>query len=347
MGAPVPVSSGIRINTEEAVKAVSMCFQTKLVPMLSGSPGIGKSAVLHQIAKKFKLFLIDIRLAQCDPTDLNGFPITSGLKAKYLPMDIFPLEDDPIPAGYNGFLILLDEINSASMATQSAAYKIVLDRKVGQKNLHPNAVIACAGNLITDGAIVNRLSTAMQSRMIHLVLMVDHKVWSMWASANHLSDKVISYINACPDKLHVFDPYHNDMTFACPRTWEFASRIVQYGKVTLKDKLPTLAGTISEGIAREFITYCDVYQWIPTYKQIIADPKGIALTNEPSMLAALAGTVGSNVTVADLPKAIQYIHRLPIEFQVFALRDACKRNPQMVREKDVIDWLNMNSEELF
>jgi len=81
----------------------------------------GKSAVLHQIAKKFKLFLIDIRLAQCDPVDLSGFPITSGLKAKYLPMDIFPLEDDPIPAGYNGFLILLDEINSASMAVQAAA----------------------------------------------------------------------------------------------------------------------------------------------------------------------------------------------------------------------------------
>lgn len=39
--------------------------------MLSGSPGCGKSQVAYQIAKKHKLKLIDLRLSQCDPTDLN------------------------------------------------------------------------------------------------------------------------------------------------------------------------------------------------------------------------------------------------------------------------------------
>ena len=50
------------------------CFQTlkaNLVPYLAGSPGVGKSAVAHQLAKKFNLKLIDIRLSQEDPTVLN------------------------------------------------------------------------------------------------------------------------------------------------------------------------------------------------------------------------------------------------------------------------------------
>ncbi len=341
------VSTGLRINTEEAVKAISMCMHTGLVCMLSGSPGVGKSAIVHQLANRYKLKLIDIRLSQCDPVDISGFPQVNGKRSSYLPMDIFPLEDDLVPDDFNGWLIFLDEINSAPLAVQAASYKLVLDRAVGQRKLNSKVAIVCAGNLATDGAIVNRLSTAMQSRLVHLELMVDHKVWSLWASANKLSHEVISYINHRPDHLHKFDPNHNDKTFSCPRTWAFASKLMMYNKIPLKEKLPVLAGTLSEGIAREFVTYCDVYQHIPSYQQIIADPRGIAMTNEPSMLAALSGTIGSNVTATDLPKAMQYIRRMPIEFQVFALRDACKRNPKMIREKDVLDWLTVNSEELF
>jgi len=59
------------INAEEAVSNIAMCFKNKLVPMVCGSPGTGKSAIMHQIADKYQLKLIDIRLSQCDPTDLN------------------------------------------------------------------------------------------------------------------------------------------------------------------------------------------------------------------------------------------------------------------------------------
>jgi len=42
-----------------------------LVPNLLGSPGCGKSALIHQIAEEFNLKVIDLRLSQCDPTDLK------------------------------------------------------------------------------------------------------------------------------------------------------------------------------------------------------------------------------------------------------------------------------------
>jgi MoxR-like ATPase len=61
----------ITINAQEAVKHLTMCFQLKLTPMLSGHPGIGKSSIYAQIAKRFKLKLIDVRLSQYDTTDLN------------------------------------------------------------------------------------------------------------------------------------------------------------------------------------------------------------------------------------------------------------------------------------
>jgi hypothetical protein len=60
------------------------------------------------------------------------------------------------------------------------------------------------------------------------------------------------------------------------------------------------------------------------------------------MLAALSGMVGSHLNAADLPIVMPYIYRLPLEFQLFALRDATKRTPAIRREQDIIDWLTVN-----
>ena len=337
----------IKVNAEEAVQHIIMCMQTKLVPMLSGSPGIGKSAIVHQIAAKFKLKVIDIRLSQYDPVDLHGFPHIQNGRSSYMPVNTFPLEGDEIPDGYNGWVLFFDEFNSAPRAVEAAAYKIILDRQIGQHNLHSRALMICAGNLMTDGAIVNNMGTAMQSRLVHYELTVDHLLWSLWASANKLAHEVIAYINHCPDKLYQFKPNHSDKTFACPRSWEFASRIMLYDKMATKDKLPSLAGAVSEGIAREFLTYCDVYRYIPTYQQIKMQPLSAEVTDEPSMLAAISGSIGAHLIVPDIPSVLRYIRRLPMEFQVFALRDACKRNPGMIKEKEIIEWIDENGNELY
>ena len=48
---------------------IAKYIQAKIVPMLTGSPGMGKSAIVKDIAKTYNLKLIDLRLSQCDPTD--------------------------------------------------------------------------------------------------------------------------------------------------------------------------------------------------------------------------------------------------------------------------------------
>lgn len=62
-----------------------------------------------------------MRLAQCDPTDLLGFPTIVHDRAGYRPMETFPIEGDEVPAGYAGWLLFLDEFNSAPIAVQAAA----------------------------------------------------------------------------------------------------------------------------------------------------------------------------------------------------------------------------------
>ena len=113
----------IQLNTVQAKEAIIDCIKAKLVPFLTGSPGMGKSSIIHEIAEEYNLEIIDVRLSQCDPSDLLGFPSVDSEtgKASYKPMATFPLRGDPIPKGKTGFMLFLDEFNSAPRAVQAAS----------------------------------------------------------------------------------------------------------------------------------------------------------------------------------------------------------------------------------
>lgn len=332
----------LRINAAEAAKCISTCWRNQLAPMLHGSPGIGKSQILHALARKYKLLIIDIRLSQSDPVDLNGCITIHNGRGTYAPMDMFPLDDAQLPAGYNGWLLFFDEINSAPAAVQAAAYKPILDRMVGQKKLHKMVFVAAAGNLMTDGAITNRVGTAMQSRLIHFELKVDHEPWAAWAASAQISTRTVGYINANPGMLHQFDPMHNDKTFPCPRTWEFADKIISNNNYP-DMKLAMLAGTVGRAAANSYITYEEVYKDIPTIDKILQDPKGISITKEPAALAALASMVGSHMHPGNAQKLMGWVHRIGIEFQTFCMRDAINRTPEVYELPEIEAWAVKNA----
>lgn len=338
----------ITVNTEQATELLIDCIQAKLVPFVAGSPGLGKSAIVHAIAEEYNLKVIDVRLSQCDPVDLAGFPKVENGKSSYIPMDTFPLDTDKIPDGYSGWLLFLDEFNSAPIATQAAAYKLVLDRKIGQANLHDHVAIICAGNKDTDGAITNRLSTAMQSRLVHLEIAPDHESWLKWATTKGDIDyRVKAYINFKPDNLYRFDPDHSDKTFACYRTWEFVSRLIKKWPQIDRKKLPLLAGTISEGIAREFLTFCEIFHDLLTVDEIIANPSGVKVPEEPSTLYALSGSIGNHANPDTIDKLMEFVNRLPIEFQIITLREIASKHPAITSSTAVRSWLAKNAQELF
>lgn len=337
----------MQVKISQAVTMLTAFIKAKLVPLLTGSPGLGKSQIYQQIADAYNLLLIDVRLGQCDVTDLNGFPQIKGNKAGYLPMDTFPIEGDPIPKGYSGWLLLFDELTSAVPALQAAAYKIILDRKIGLHNLHKNVAVCAAGNLETDNAVVQPMSTALQSRMVHLELVVDHKEWINWASEHSIDPQITSYINFKPGNLYTFSPDHTDKTYASPRTWEFANRVLQVVEPGSPDLLPMLAGTLGEGVAREFIGFCKIYQNLPRIEQIMANPEGITVPVEPSILFALTGSISHNANQENFGSLCTFVERLPIEFQVVCLRETVRRNKAMMGHAAIQKWIAKSATELF
>ena len=339
----------MQLKMNEAKHCIAEAIKAKLVPLIAGSPAVGKSSIVHEIAKEYGLKVIDVRLAQCDPCDLMGFPHIdkdTG-KAHYAPMGTFPIVGDEIPEGFNGWLVFLDEFTSASRAVQAAAYKLVLDRMVGEYHLHKNVAIVCAGNLETDGAIVEKMSTALQSRLVHLEVAVDPECWLEWATSHNIDHRITSYIRFKPDNLYTFRPDHTDKTYGSPRTWEFANRFVSKANQVKKDLLPLLAGCLGEGLAREFIGFCSIYADLPTIDQIAANPEGLNMPAEPSILFALSGSIASHSSPEKMENLMKFIFRMPIEFQIVTLREVVRRKKEMLQVPAIQKWITTQATELF
>jgi len=340
----------VEISASEMTNALDSVLLSKLTPMLVGSPGIGKSDIVKLTAKKHNLKLIDLRLAQSDPTDLNGFPTlqNDGTRMDYAPPTTFPLENlDQIPNGYEGWLLFLDEINAAPPAIQAAAYKLVLDRQIGSHNLHKRVAIVCAGNKATDKAIVNRLSTAMQSRMIHLNLMVDEASWLDWANSHNIDHRVISFIKFRPELLHKFNPSHADNTFASPRTWEFLSKIIIDKKEFTKTDHAVLVGTVGEGPATEFRAFCDVYRDLPTIDDMLENPTLVNIPKEPGHQYAMTTLISHHANEDTIEALMIVAKKLPIEFQVVVLKDIYAIAPELKKNQIIQDWVSQNADKLF
>jgi hypothetical protein len=346
------------ISMAEAPTLISDILAAGLVANLMSSPGVGKSDLAKQLATNNRLKLIDIRLSFYDPSDLNGFPFilnrdskTERVRAGYVPMDTFPVQGDSLPKDengteMNGWLLLLDEFNSAPLTVQAAAYKLVLDKMVGMYPLHKNVAIITAGNLSTDKAIVNRLSTAMQSRIVSLVLRVCPDAWGIWADKHQIDHRIRSFIKFKPEMLHMFDPNHHDLTYPCPRTWEFLHKIIHQWKTIPGNKIPLLTGTVGEGAGQEFFAYCQIFKSLCTIEQILANPEYVKFGDDPSVHYALSGLVAHHMNEQNADDLMLFLKRLAIDFQVITLRAAIAKDHRIKNTKGVQQWIVHNADEM-
>jgi hypothetical protein len=326
-----------------------------LVPFIKGSPGLGKTSLTRAIAKKANLKYIDIRLASCDPTDMTGFPQIDGVRCKshYIPFDTFPLEDDPIPDGYDGWMIGWDEFNGGFAAVQKASYKILLEKEVGLFKLHPMVRQVCMGNLDTDKAMTEELSTALQSRLIHFRCHSDLAGFLKWATAADLTHHIGSFLNYKPELLNNFDPEKEteEDTYSCERTWEFAHKQITDSGVDIDSKymLYMLGGALGEGVAREFVAFLKIFDKLPTIAQIVANPTGTTVPSEAGTLYGLTGFLGHAVAKdpSIVKEAMEYIARFDMDYQVVTLKDMMGRNAELFETESVADWVAVNRDELF
>lgn len=375
------ISNQIKLNLHQVKPLLMEVFQAGLVPMLHSSPGVGKSAIMQQIADEMNLLLLDIRLANYDPVDLNGFPNVNmeTKRSSFYPPEDFPLEGDELPVKpefqrqwdreiskaanmqpdekklflkslkkrccYRGWLVFLDELPAAVRATQAAAYKLVYDKKIGKHNLHPNIIMAGAGNLSTDNAISNDSGTAMQSRLMHFEVASDWTCWVPHAEKSGFDHRLIAWAR-WKKVVNNFDPEHDEYTFQCERTMEFTSKVIIKKPEITKDHTALIAAAMGLGAATEFILFCEVYDKLPKIDDILADPLGTEVPDDAATLYALTGIIGKSLEDSNLDDFLEYITRMPLEFQIITLRNPIQQNENFINNPGIAAWSVKNAKRL-
>lgn len=342
------------LTATQLLPLVRKVITSRNTPYIAGSPGIGKSDLMRQLAVEANLKVIDLRLSQCAPEDLQGYPMLVNDKARFVPFDAFPVLGDELPkkpdgSSYNGWLLFLDELSSARKEVQAAAYKLILDRMVGSLHLHEKVYTVAAGNLESDNAIVVPMSTALQSRLVHFEMKADANAWLNWAYGAKIDQRIVGFINFSKSKIMTFDPDHTDKTYACPRTWHMLSDMVSGEDCTTSTGSaiqPLVHGTIGEGVGIEFMTYCNVSKDLPTYASIIADGNKILadqpvnpIPSRPEVRFAIISMLIADTQITDIKPFLAYLKKFSKEFQIIAARGIAKRNPSWRNNSDFAGFL--------
>ena len=164
------MATKIRLNKEHAGKNLDFdnksVFRAHTKPeergmlasiMLWGSPGIGKTNIVEQLAAEIGAMLFDVRLTTIESSDLRGLPAYDHEKKMtvwYRPEDMPSEREKPV-------IFFLDELSSAPEHMQPTVYGLLQERRVGKHTLGDNVLVVGAGNEITDGAVAYDMGTAI------------------------------------------------------------------------------------------------------------------------------------------------------------------------------------------
>jgi hypothetical protein len=256
------------VTAVQARKSLLKAFKVQRPLFLWGPPGIGKSELVENITKDLGGYMIDLRLGQMEPTDIRGIPFYNKDSGK---MDWAPpveLPDDELASQYPIVVLFLDELNSAAPSVQSAAYQLILNRRIGKYKLPDNVVMVAAGNRESDKGVTYRMPTPLANRFIHQEMKVDFASWQEWAVLNKIHKDVVGYLSFAKQDLYDFDAKSASRAFATPRSWSFVSELLD--DECDNDTLTNLiAGTVGEGLAVKFMAHRKVASKMPNPVDIL------------------------------------------------------------------------------
>ena len=239
------------MNIRQVEEQAEAAYDLKESFLLIGDPGIGKSSIFARVAKRIAeeknreyvnffdlgeqerdaiiqnpssyFVYVDLRLAEMDKSDVVGIPVkTDKPYTVYNPPSWAYLLTRE---GADGFLFL-DEFNQGSKEVKDAAFKIVLDRVLGDKRLANDVGIVAACNM---GEIFGNepITPANINRFGAGVLVVNPDQWREYAVEAGIEDAIIAFTKAIPEDALYKEP-NGENPFVTPRVLEKISKGIQY-----------------------------------------------------------------------------------------------------------------------
>ena len=196
--------------------------QTPIAIGLEGEAGIGKTAVIEEVAKKRGMTFCKLNLSQLEEVgDLCGFPlkevllqwkdkdgniksrwwpenllskvpqgvqVTSQTRMGYAPPAWLPKEENP-----NGCILLLDDYTRGSQLFMQATMELINTASYISWKLPKNTTICLTTNPDDGEFSVSSLDNAQKTRFVNFNLKLNVNDWASWAEFNGIDSRCINF----------------------------------------------------------------------------------------------------------------------------------------------------------
>jgi MoxR-like ATPase len=320
--------SGIDVlGIEDSKRALEYSVLADQPINLIGPPGIGKSAIVADVASKLKLTFQPLILSLCDPTDIGGFPVSFGGKVDRCPLGPIKRACD------EACLLFLDELTCASPAVQGAALRLVYERWAGDQKLHPGTRVIAAANPPEQASGGWELSLPLLGRMTQIKMRPLHSevqefFFNLGAAGSSIRNMAVDFaatIEMAPELLAIDPPPGSSTSgraWGAPRSWERAVRVcaaaLDRGEQDSSAVFGAcLSGNVGDDAAAAYMTIRKIRHSLPSIKEVLKDPVAAKLPKDVNAAIAVLGILAQVCQVDPCPAWI-YADRLHDEARTAA-----------------------------
>lgn len=220
-------------RTEQGLLCIPVSRQRPL--LLMGPPGVGKTAILYQLAQELEIGLVAYTMTHHTRQSALGLPrirertcggrtytateytMSEILDAVYRYMDRTGLERG---------ILFLDEINCVSETLMPAMLQLLQTKQFGTHGLPEGWMIVAAGNPPQYNQSARLFDTVTMDRVRLLEVTEQYDVWREYAHSRGLHPAILSYLELNPEHFYRVEPHAHGRSFVTARGWEDLSEIL-------------------------------------------------------------------------------------------------------------------------
>ena len=203
---------------------------------MTGAPGIGKTAVIQQIASELDLALVSGSMRHHTRQSAQGRPVikardhdgTQICVSEYTISEIIAavyrvMED----SGKKEGILFLDEINCAPEALEPMVYQFLQYKTLGNRQVPEGWVVVTAGSRPEYSRSVREFDISDMDRLKRMDITEDFSVWKQYAYQQGIHSAVITFLELHPQWFYSIRSTEEGMQYVTARGWEDLSTAIR------------------------------------------------------------------------------------------------------------------------
>ena len=237
---------------------------------LEGPPGIGKTAIMRQIAEKKKIALVSYSITHHTRQSALGLPQIKHKKYGDTEYDISEYTMSEIissvyemmeETGYKEGILFLDEINCVSETLTPIMLQFLQYKVFGKHRVPKGWVVVTAGNPQLYNRSVREFDTATLDRLKRIVIEPDFSGWLKYAKKMGIHESIINYLETKSQDFYVVRTTDKGKEVVTARSWEDLSKMIYlYELNKIKVSKEFISQYIqSDHIAGQYYSFYELY----------------------------------------------------------------------------------------